>query len=474
MFMLLRLVQLPQSNHTLYTTAYTHVRDSVTFGWAALIGLPTPNKRIPTMKKLLWAVLPLAMLMAVACGGDEEPIIPDDPNEEEPKPEPEPEPEPEPTPESDKFYKGTTMSFANYMIDFGLEYRENGEVTNPYTSIKNHGANIVRLQLDRQPFAEINGVTIDWQQMPRVVEDAKMAQAEGLDIMLTLKPDYDKYSSTGATHNNIPEDWKSMDEVTLGGSLYNWVTESLETLHAEGIDPKIVAVGNEVNIGFMLNGAHDGARTARLLNYGHTAVRDFARKYNLEILSALHIANPAKLGYVDTYTENGCTNYDIIALSWYPGTNIGHSMGSYANFEALGKAMQSKYGKRIMILETAHSFTTGTVNGQWMGDWCDNSYNYPDWNDATNAANYTPAKQRAWLKALAEDVKRGGGIGVITWGTESLPDLLTGKAQGHGTGLYTYPAAWGYGSTWENNSYWDFTNQNNLHEGIDWMMDIAE
>jgi hypothetical protein len=107
-----------------------------------------------------------------------------------------------------------------------------------------------------------------------------------------------------------------------------------------------------------------------------------------------------------------------------------------------------------------------------MGDWCDNSYNYPDWNDATNAANYTPAKQRAWLKSLAEDVKAGGGIGVITWGTESLPDKLEGKAEGHGTGLYTYPAAWGYGSTWENNSYWDFTNDNNLHEGIDWMMEI--
>ena len=59
-------------------------------------------------------------------------------------------------------------------------------------------------------------------------------------------------------------------------------------------------------------------------------------------------------------------------------------------------------------------------------------------------AVYTPAKQREWLRALAEDVKRGGGIGVITWGTESLPDLLEGKAQGHGTGLYTYPAAWGY------------------------------
>jgi arabinogalactan endo-1,4-beta-galactosidase len=364
------------------------------------------------------------------------------------------------------------MWFANYLIDFGLVYRENGEVTNPYTSVKNHGANIVRLQLDRQAFSEINGVKIDWQQWDRVLEDAKMAKAEGLDIMLTLKPDYDKYSSTGAQHNNIPEDWKSMDEATLGGSLYNWVYDTLIALHNEGIDPKIVAVGNEVNIGFLLNGSHDGARTARLLNYGHTAVRKYAQECGVEVLSALHIANPSKVGYVDTYKDNGCVNYDIIALSWYPGTDIGHTMGSYPNFETLGKAMIEKHGKRIMVLETAYTFTAGSVNGTWMGDWCDNSYNYPDWNDATNAQNYTPAKQREWLLSLAKDVKAGGGIGVITWGTESLPDILEGKAQGHGLGLYTYPAAWGYGSTWENNSYWDFTNANNLHEGINWMMDL--
>ncbi|MBE6176161.1 MAG: hypothetical protein E7146_04090 [Rikenellaceae bacterium] len=429
------------------------------------------------MKKLFWMVLPLLVVATVACGGDDSGAQRPDgggqtenPDNSEDNPNSNPEPSPEP--EVATFYKGTTMSFANYLIDFGLEYREEDKVTNPYVSVKSHGANIVRLQLDRQPFDEINGVTIDWQQWDRVLEDAKMAKAEGLDIMLTLKPDYDKYSATGVTHNNIPEDWKSLDEVSLGGQIYSWVLESLESLHAEGVDPVIVAVGNEVNIGFMLNGSHDSARTARLLNYGHSAVRDFARKYDLDILSALHIANPSKIGYVETYAEGGCTNYDVVALSWYPGTNIGHTMGSYATFEAMGKALKSEYGKLFMILETAYSFTTGTVDGEWMGDWCDNSYNYPDWNDATNAVNYTPAKQREWLRRLAEDVRAGGGIGVITWGTESLPDLLSGKAQGHGTGLYTYPAAWGYGSTWENNSYWDFTNGNNLHEGIDWMMDI--
>lgn len=422
------------------------------------------------MKRLLWAIMPIVMLVVVACSGDEETKLPDNNGNEQPD-NPDNGGE-EPTPEMDKFYKGTTMSFANYLIDCGLVYRENGVETNPYKSVKAHGANIVRLQLDRLPFAEINGVTIDWQQWARVVEDAKCAKAEGLDIMLTLKPDYDIYTSTSANHNNIPEDWKSLDETNLGHALYDWVYQTLKALHEEGIDPAIVAVGNEVNIGFMLNGGHNGARTARLLSRGHEAVRAFAKDYSVSLLSALHIANPEKIDYLDTYTDNGCTNYDVVALSWYPGTNIGHTMGSYSNFKALGEFIMKRYQKRIMVLETAHSFTTGTVDGVWMGDWCNNSYNYPDWDDAVNATNYTPQRQREWLRALAEDVKAGGGIGLITWGTESLPDLLEGKEQGHGLGIYTYPATWGYGSTWENNSYWDFTNDNNLHEGIDWMLDV--
>lgn len=393
------------------------------------------------------------------------PTHPSDPDTEEPTP--------TPTPIIDKFYKGTTMSFANYLIDFGLVYREGGEVANPYSSVKAHGANIVRLQLDRQAFSEINGVNIDWQQWERVVEDARCANAEGLDIMLTLKPDYDKYSATTASHNHIPDDWKSLDETALGEALYTWVYDTLKALHDEGINPAIVAVGNEVNIGFLLNGSNDASRTGRLLNYGHSAVRKYASDFSQEVISVVHIANPSKaVGYIDSFTAAGAVNYDVVALSWYPGTNIGHSLGSFRDFKTMGEHFIKSYGKPIMILETAYSFTTGTVDGKWMGDWCDNSYNYPDWNEATNSQNYTPAKQREWLRALAEDVKAGGGVGVITWGTESLPDLLEGKAQGHGLGIYTYPAAWGYGSTWENNSYWDFTNENNLHEGIDWMKDV--
>lgn len=418
-----------------------------------------------TMKRYIAILLSGMSLLAACSGGDDTP----------PTPTPVP-PAPDPQPFDYPFYKGTTMSFANYMQDIGLVYRENGVPTDPYESVKHHGANVVRLQLDMVPFDTYDGRTIDWQSYDRVVADAKCAKAQGLDIVLTLKPDCDRFSTSATVHNLLPEAWRGKSDAEIGNALYDWVSESLRTLAEEGILPVIVAVGNEVNINFLSpDGSFNAARTAALLRRGHQAVRDYAEKYNPKVLSAVHVADPSKSdSFIAALKAAGTTDYDIVAMSYYPGSDIGHSMGTYSSFRSLAAYYDRAYGKRIMVLETAYTFTTGSKNGTYMGDWCTNAYNYPDWNDATNAANYTPAKQREWLRALAEDIKAGGGVGLVTWGTESLPDEMTGLAEGHGKGLYTYPAAWGYGSTWENNSYWDFTDGNNLHEGIDWLLDVAE
>lgn len=436
-------------------------------------------------KRTLRRWISMLMLAAalVACGGDEG--VGDDPTPEpEPTPTPKPEPEPDtpivtPTYFSTGFMKGSTMSFASYLQEVGLKYREGGVEKDPYRSMKEHGANIVRLQLNVEPFPAYNGVTIHWPDYATVVKDAKRAKEQGLDLLLTLKPDADSYTDTSTHHNILPTAWRGLSEEALGDKLYEWVYETLVKLaKEEQLYPRVVAVGNEVNIGFLrpsTSAASDGARTGRLLKRGFQAVRDYAKLYNPHVKTLLHIANPAKVGsYVRQIKEAGCSDFDLIGISWYPGTNIGHS-NPYQTIRAMAESCAKDYMAQAVILETAYTFTTGNnAAGEWMGDWCDNAYNYPDWNDATNAANYTPARQRAWLKALAEELKAGGGVGVITWGTESLPDLLTGKENGHGLGLYTYPAKWAYGSTWENNSYWDFTNQNNLHEGIDWMKDVAE
>lgn len=419
------------------------------------------------MKKgILLASIALISMTAASCGGDEpEKGGEDTPEEEEVTVESK-------TPGTDLFYKGSTMCFASYMQDLGLSYKENGAETDPYVTMKNHGATCVRLQLDQVAFSKYNGATIDWQTYSRVLADAKKAQAQGLEIFLTMKPDYDVYTDDGTHHNILPPAWSNYSESQIGQAIYDWTYSNLENLAKEGIYPAIVAVGNEVNVGFCRpsqNSAADNSRTGRLLVYGHKAVRDYAKKYNPACLSAVHIADPSKTEYsINAIEAAGATDYDIVAVSYYPGTNIGHSMPTN-NFQSFAKLFPNR---KIMVVETAYSFTTGTVNGQWMGDYCNNAYNYPDWDDAVNAVNYTPAKARAWLAALAADVKAAGGVGLITWGTESLPDELTGIEEGHGKGLYTYPAAWAYGSTWENNSYWDFTNGNNVHEGIDWMKDV--
>lgn len=380
-----------------------------------------------------------------------------------------PEPEPEVTaPEyfSNDFMRGSTTCFAQYMIDLGLKYRENGVEKHPCASLKEHGANIVRLQLNFEDFSKINGTTVDWASWKRVLADAKTAYAHGLDVMLTLKPDADSYSETQSTaHNRLPAAWRSMTETQQGDALYQWVYESLEKLAREGIYPRVVAVGNEVNVEFLApvdNYKWDIARHARLLKRGFQAVRDYAAKYNPNVKSLLHLAGPDAVEWyvARDMKNNGCTDFDVVGLSWYPGEGIGHKMGSgsYATFAGIGTSLK-KLGYEFMILETARTFVHG------RGDDCNNSYNDPAWAQQ-NEGNTSPAQQRKWLADLAKEVKAAGGIGVITWGTESLPDSGNGK-------LYTYPVeSWAHGSTWENNAYWDFTKENNLHEGIDWMLDV--
>ena len=436
-----------------------------------------------------WISMLMMAAALVACGGGGD-------DGEEPQPEPTPTPTPTPTPDpnpdptpgptdapsyfSTGFMKGSTMSFVSFLEEYGLQYLESGTVTDPYLSMKNHGANIVRLQLNYEAFPKFDGQAVTWADYAAVVKDAKRAQANKLDLLLTLKPDADSYTESATHHNIVPAAWKGLGDDALGEKLYEWVYTTLEKLAQEQIYPRVVAVGNEVNIGFLKpssSAASDGTRTGKLLKMGFQAVRDYAKKYNPNVKSMLHIADPSKIHtYVKAIRAAGGTDFDLIGVSWYPGTNIGHKLGSFQSIQQMAQICKSDYAAEVVILETAHSFTTGNnASGAWMGDWCDNAYNYPDWNDAANATNYTPAKQRAWLKALAEEVKAGGGAGVITWGTESLPDVITDTKTGaRKYGFYTYPAAWANGSTWENNSYWDFTNKNNLHEGIDWMKDVAE
>ncbi|MGN1210602.1 MAG: glycosyl hydrolase 53 family protein, partial [Candidatus Cryptobacteroides sp.] len=252
----------------------------------------------------------------------------------------------------DKFYKGTTMCFASYMQDLGLVYRENGVATDPYKSVRSHGANIVRLQLDNVAFPEYGGVTIDWQTYDRVLADIRKAKAAGMDVFLTLKPDYDKFDSKVTDHNNLPEAWAGKSETEVGNLLYEWIYNTLKKLHEADADPLIVAVGNEVNVGFLKPASNslDASRTGRLLMRGFAAVRQFSSDFQVPVASALHIANPAKAeSFISSVTLASKFDYDIIALSYYPGSAIGHTL-PYNTVASTVSALKQKYSKEVMVI----------------------------------------------------------------------------------------------------------------------------
>lgn len=350
------------------------------------------------------------------------------------------------------FYKGVTMTFASYLEDVGHKtYKENGIAKDPYQSIHDHGGNIVRLQLEPELFNRTAGMNaikapdIDWQVMSRLKKNMLRAKNAGLEVVLTLK--HEKY---------IPNCWADItDKQKLGETLYDWCYKALDELYNQGTVPVIVTMGNEIDAWFMVPADYmvkgkekfDYPGNVFFLGKGLAAVRQFNRDKGTNIRTACHLSSPEHIKWwFSKHYDQGLQDFDILALSWYPGW---HSMGEWANFAEAASWLKSK-GKDMMLLETSYPYTLQNADSQA------NAYNanlYPN-------GKTSPAVQRSVLSSLALELKAAGAIGMVTWGNESLP-----------TDIYIYANdEWGKGSTWENNSYWDANC--NLHEGIDWMQDV--
>ncbi len=349
------------------------------------------------------------------------------------------------------FYTGTSTSFVSYLEDNGtVTYKESGAVKDPYLSVRDNGGNMIRLILEpealpRNAVMDAEGAPdIDWQTWTRVKKDLQRAKDAGLEVVMTLK-----------LEKTVPKVWQHItDQEQLGQTLYDWCYEMLDEMGKIKM-PKIVAIGNEINAAFMSpesdynNNVYNYERNVFFVNKGIKAVRDIARKYNTEIKTAVHIFSPGNLTWwLSEHYERGLTDFDVMALSYYYGYP-GHSMGSWRSFTHLGQYLRGALGKDFMIMETSFPWTI--LNGDAQA----NNYGVTE-----NGYEATPADQRRWLANLANDVRQAGGLGVISWGNESLP-----------TTTWIYPdTGYGKGSTWENNSYWDFDG--NLHEGIKWMGDV--
>jgi arabinogalactan endo-1,4-beta-galactosidase len=348
----------------------------------------------------------------------------------------EPTPTESPYPEISEadFYFGVDLSYVNEMDDCGAEYRENGELVDAYDLFSEHGANLVRARLWVEP---------DWTEYSTVTDiERTFARAKEASMATLLDFHYsDNWADPG--NQDIPEIWKDVTEEDLPDVVYQYTYDVLMTLNAQGLMPEFVQVGNETNAGLLKDITElDWPRDARLFNAGIKAVRDAGEETGNSPKIILHVAQPENAGWWFTEaTESGITDFDIIGLSYYPQW----SSFSVADVGGQTTYLRETFGKDVMIVETAYPWTFDKVD-----ETADNIL-----NQGVREYSISIEGQRQFMLDLTQSLISNGGLGVIYWEPAWVSTQCSTR--------------WGQGSHWENATFFDFENNNEVTNTIDFL-----
>ena len=358
----------------------------------------------------------------------------------------------------EEFYVGGDLSYVNQILDHGGVYKDGDTAASPYKIFKDHGANIVRFRLWHNPSwtKEVYGAagTQLYNDIADVAKSIALSKEQGLSVLLDLH-----YSDTWADpgKQEIPLAWKDIKDIyVLEDSVYNYTTKVFQYLASRDLVPEFVQIGNETNCGMLYTNAEAGfpacnvcngewQRMGMVVNSGIKAVRDATNSASIKTKIILHVADPKNVEWwfdnMTDATKGNVKDFDVIGFSYYP---IWHTTVPLNQLSDNVGRFKSKYGKPVFILETAYPWTTET----------DDNYNN-QFGSQTPVTGYPYTKKGQYdlMEKVGQEVKEGGGQGVIYW----EPAWISSEMKD----------LWGTGSSWENNTFFDFDG--NTIEGIDFM-----
>jgi arabinogalactan endo-1,4-beta-galactosidase len=327
------------------------------------------------------------------------------------------------------------------MEDCGAVYRENGKQRDPFELFAERGANVVRVRLWNDA---------DWTRYSNL-DDVKRtisrSRAAGMQVLLDFH-----YSDEWADGDKqiIPRAWADIESVeSLAEHLYQFTLDTLLELHRDGLLPELVQVGNETNPE-ILRGADTGEepinwhRNAQLFNAGIRAVRTAADQSGKPIKIMLHIAQPENVeSWFDAAARAGVHDFDQIGISYY-------RRWSSEDFDGLTRTISAMHArhpsKEIILVETAYP---------WTLEWADEAPNLLTENTLIEGYPATPQGQFSYLVDLTQRVIDAGGRGMVYW----EPAWVTTSCS----------TRWGVGSHWENATFFDFKNNNEVLPAIDFL-----
>jgi arabinogalactan endo-1,4-beta-galactosidase len=294
-----------------------------------------------------------------------------------------------------------------------------GRRADPLAILKDSGFTHIRLRLFHTPSGK-GPLCCD---LAYILPLAQRAKRAGLRVMLDLH-----YSDTWAdpAHQSKPAAWAAMNFEELKGAVFEYTRGVVEALALAGVRPDVIQLGNEVNMGMLhpdgkTTSPEQWERFAQLLKSARAGARaglgPAAGSDERPVRFMHHLGEPKiVIWHMDNLLQHGFEP-DLIGISYYPFWH-----GTLAELQAHLNRIAVKYGKDIVIAETAFPWT----NRHFDADGDLFHVKLPD----PNSPPATPEGQAEFyrrLLTLLRAVPAGHGAGMIPWEPTWLPSARFGS-----------------------------------------------
>ncbi len=296
-------------------------------------------------------------------------------------------------------------------------WKDAGQQQDVLEIFKNHGVNMVRLRPSSVPpyanasQAQCSGNACYAETEAQDLDLAKRAKNLGMSVELTLLFD-------GGRSSSVPSAWANDTQLSqLQSDLYTYVKAEILSYRQAGTMPDLVAIGNEVDTGFLGSlGSPTGTNFggfAALQIAAIQAVEDAAADTSLgpaipAPLTCIHITPAWDLTNFFTLANHFSIPYDAICQSYYPiyhgPLTAAQAAASNPNNKPIEQEVlisaANSIGKPIFIIETGEHYENGfEPNDPWY-------------------APPTPALQRQFLldlQGVQDGLPNNLGMGVAYW-----------------------------------------------------------
>ncbi|KAF4124091.1 arabinogalactan endo-1,4-beta-galactosidase [Geosmithia morbida] len=256
---------------------------------------------------------------------------------------------------------------------------------------------------------------------------ARRARAAGMNIYLDLH-----LSDTWADPSNqaVPSGWSTESIDDLAWQLYNYTRDVSNAFAAEGINPLIISVGNEIRGGllFPLGDINENPyNTARLLHSGAAGIKDSNLDPTPKIM--LHIDNGWEWSlqewFYTTLLAEGplsLSDFDMMGVSFYPFYGADATL---ANLKTSLTNMAAKWSKEVLVVET-----------NWPTSCPSPKYSFPS---DVSSIPFSAAGQETFLQDVADVVSAvDGGAGIFYWEPAWVDNQALGSSCDSNT-MFSYP-----------------------------------